>query len=115
MNKRSFLKYVTALTAGSLTTNKSLNAQDQFKNDINIESLTINAQPILANERKGRIKKAQQLMQDQNVDALLLEAGSALIYFTGVKWRRSERFTGAIIPKEGEIAFVTPYFEEPSV
>jgi len=54
-------------------------------------------------------------MRDLGYDALLLEAGSALIYFTGVRWWRSERFTGAIIPAEGEIAFVTPYFEEPSV
>ena len=115
MNKRSFLKHATVFTAGSLTLNTNLNAQNQLTKDIDLESLTVDAQPILASERKERIRKAQQLMQNQNVDALLLEAGSALIYFTGVKWRRSERFTGAIIPKEGEIAFVTPYFEEPSV
>ena len=115
MNKRSFLKHATVFTACSLTLNTNLNAQNQLTKDIDLESLTVDAQPILASERKERIRKAQQLMQNQNVDALLLEAGSALIYFTGVKWRRSERFTGAIIPKEGEIAFVTPYFEEPSV
>ena len=115
MNKRSFLKYATVFTAGSLTLNTNLNAQNQLTKDTDLESLTVDAQPILASERKERIRQAQQLMQNQNVDALLLEAGSALIYFTGVKWRRSERFTGAIIPKEGEIAFVTPYFEEPSV
>ena len=66
-------------------------------------------------ERQSRIAKAQKLMQAAGVDALVLEAGSALVYFTGIRWWRSERFTGAIIPAEGEIAVVTPYFEEPSI
>ena len=54
-------------------------------------------------------------MKKNNIDALLMEAGSALIYFTGVKWRRSERFTGVVIPREGDLVFVTPYFEEPTI
>jgi Xaa-Pro dipeptidase len=115
MNKRSFLKYATLFSASSFTLSDNLKAAVEIKGDINLENLTIGAKPISAIERKERIKKAQQLMQNQNIDALLLEAGSALIYFTGVKWRRSERFTGAVIPKEGEVVFVTPYFEEPSV
>ena len=115
MNKRSFLKYASLFSASSLALNTSLKAQNDIKAEVNLKILTAGAKPISVSERKERIQKAQQLMQNQNVDALLLEAGSALIYFTGVKWRRSERFTGAVIPKEGEIAFVTPYFEEPSV
>ena len=115
MNKRSFLKYATLFSASSFTLSDNLKAAVEIKGDINLENLTIGAKPISAIERKERIKKAQQLMQNQNIDALILEAGSALIYFTGVKWRRSERFTGAVIPKEGEVVFVTPYFEEPSV
>ena len=30
-------------------------------------------------------------------------------------WWRSERLTAVIIPREGEIGIVTPFFEEPSV
>ena len=115
MNKRSFLKYASLFSASSLALNTNLKAQNDINAEVNLKNLTTGAKPISVSERKERIQKAQQLMQNQNVDALLLEAGSALIYFTGVKWRRSERFTGAVIPKEGEIAFVTPYFEEPSV
>ncbi len=77
--------------------------------------MTDQALPISVAERQARVAKAQRLMQESGIDALLLEAGSALVYFTGVRWWRSERFTGAIIPAEGDIAFVTPYFEEPSV
>jgi Xaa-Pro dipeptidase len=54
-------------------------------------------------------------MRAADIDALLLEAGSALVYFTGIRWWRSERFTGAVIPREGAIGVVTPYFEEPSI
>jgi len=71
--------------------------------------------PIGAAERQARIAKAQTLMRAQGVSALLVEPGSSLIYFTGIHWSRSERLTCAIIPAEGEIGVVTPFFEEPSV
>ncbi|MGZ8364097.1 MAG: M24 family metallopeptidase [Caulobacteraceae bacterium] len=71
--------------------------------------------PIGPAERQARIAKAQRLMREQGVSALLVEPGSSLIYFTGVRWSRSERLTCAIIPAEGEIGVVTPFFEEPSV
>ena len=109
------MKATTALTAGSLAPRIGFNAAREVDDIEMLKSLTKEAQPISKVEREDRIQKAQILMQAENIDALLLEAGSALIYFTGVKWRRSERFTGVIIPKEGDIVFITPYFEEPSV
>lgn len=115
MNKRSLIKYTAAITAGSILSDSLVFAKKKEKDPIDFKSMTKTAQPITPNERKQRLRKAQELMQDQGIEALVLEAGSALIYFTGVKWRRSERFTGAIIPKEGDMAFVTPYFEEPSI
>jgi Xaa-Pro aminopeptidase len=71
--------------------------------------------PIGRAEREARIAKAQELMRKLGFSALLIEPGSSLIYFTGVRWSRSERLTCAIIPAEGEIGVVTPFFEEPSV
>ena len=110
MNKREFLKLggaaalATAVAAGS-------RAEDL----VGVENLAASAMPISAAERRRRIARAQYLMQEHDIDAIVLEAGSALVYFTGIRWWRSERFTGAVIPKEGEIGVVTPYFEEPSV
>ena len=77
--------------------------------------LTGKVVPISAKERLARINRAQQLMRAQGISALLIEPGASLVYFTGVQWGRSERLTAAIIPVEGEIAIVTPHFEEPSV
>jgi Xaa-Pro dipeptidase len=108
MNKRQFLKASVA-TGVATAIGVPAGAADELTN------ITGDAEPIGVDERLARVAKAQRLMQKTGVDALLLEAGSALIYFTGVRWWRSERFTGAIIPADGDIAFVTPYFEEPSV
>ncbi|MBL8554989.1 MAG: aminopeptidase P family protein [Phenylobacterium sp.] len=71
--------------------------------------------PIGRPEREARIAKAQRLMREQGVSALLVEPGSSLVYFTGVRWGRSERLTCALIPAEGEVTIITPFFEEPSV
>jgi Xaa-Pro dipeptidase len=54
-------------------------------------------------------------MAEHGIAAIVLEPGSAMVYFSGINWRRSERMTALIIPREGDIAVVTPYFEEPSV
>src|SRR6185437_7269492 len=51
----------------------------------------------------------------QRIAAFLVESGSSLEYFTGVRWHRSERVTAAIIPAEGRTVVVTPFFEQPSV
>ena len=45
----------------------------------------------------------------------LVEAGSSLEYFTGIRWWRSERTTAALIPATGKTIVVTPFFEVPSV
>jgi Xaa-Pro dipeptidase len=80
-----------------------------------LKSLTGDAKPISAEERRARIGKAQSLMAQGKVAALLVESGSSLEYFTGIRWRRSERTTLAIIPASGDVLVVTPAFEEPSV
>jgi len=80
-----------------------------------LPNLAAKAVPIGAPERMARIAKAKDLMRANDMGALLIEPGSSLIYFTGVEWRRSERLTAAVLTREGEVAIVTPFFEEPSV
>jgi Xaa-Pro dipeptidase len=80
-----------------------------------LSPLTAGAVPIGAQEREGRIAKVQGLMQQKGIAALLVEAGSTLEYFTGIRWWRSERTTAALIPASGRVTVVTPYFEQPSI
>jgi Xaa-Pro dipeptidase len=63
-------------------------------------------------ERRTRIEKARQLMAQSGIDAIFLEGGSSMFYFTGVRWGNSERTFGVVIPQKGELAWVTPAFEE---
>lgn len=68
--------------------------------------------PITRTEHEARIEKARRLMVAAGIDAIYLEAGTSLLYFTGLRWHCSERMTAAIIPARGEIAYVCPTFEE---
>lgn len=77
--------------------------------------VTAGVQPISAPEHAARLHRLQQLMQRQKVAALLVESGSTLEYFTGIRWPRSERTTAALIAAAGPVVVVTPFFEEPSV
>lgn len=90
-------------------------AQARKPDPVATPNLAENARPITPAERRARIARLQDAMGQAGLGGVLIEAGSALTYFTGIKWRRSERFTGAIIPRDGDIAVVTPYFEEPSI
>src|ERR1700722_18326806 len=95
----------------------AIGARDALPNAVGAElkSITAGAKPISAEERRGRIAKVQALMEQRKMAALLIEPGATLDYFTGIKWRRSERITLAVIPARGDVVVVTPAFEEPSV
>ncbi len=80
-----------------------------------LPNLAANAVEIGPEERAKRIARAQSLMQEQGIGAVVIEPGASMIYFSGVRWWRSERLTALVIPVEGEPCIVTPFFEEPSV
>jgi Xaa-Pro dipeptidase len=75
--------------------------------------MTSGVQPITVEEYQGRVAKAQRLMREQGIDALYLDTSTNLRYFTGVPLNLTERLHGAVIPAEGEIAYLSPTFEEP--
>lgn len=68
--------------------------------------------PITDAERLARVEKARRLMAEAKLDAILLEGGSSLFYFTGAAWSLSERTFAWVLPAKGEMAWVTPKFEE---
>jgi Xaa-Pro aminopeptidase len=103
-----------AMTAAGVAATAAGGASAQ-RDQGELKPLTGGAKPIGTEERLARIARAQRLMRQHKLSALLIEPGASLTYFTGVKWRRSERLTAAVIPAQGEIAIVTPHFEEPSV
>jgi Xaa-Pro dipeptidase len=82
---------------------------------LGLKPMTGNAQPITAQERRARLAKVQGLMQERRIAALLVEPGSTLEYFTGIHWWTSERVTAVLIPANGQVIVVTPFFESPSI
>lgn len=76
-----------------------------------LKSMTTDIVPISVQEREGRIEKAQRLMTENKIEALLLDAGTSMEYFTGISWGQSERTMVAIIPAKGEVKYVCPAFE----
>src|SRR5262245_35779370 len=67
---------------------------------------------ITDDERKARVEKARRLMADNKIDAVVLEGGSSLFYFTGVRWGLSERPFLAVLPQKGDPVWICPAFEE---
>ncbi len=68
--------------------------------------------PISLDEHRARLARAQALLAEHGLDALLLGAGTSLRYFTGAEWGVSERFFGLLLTRTGEPAWIAPAFEE---
>ncbi len=77
-----------------------------------LSNMTAGAVPIALDEFQARIAKAQGLMVAQGMDALYLHAGTSLYYFTGMRWRGSERMVGAVLFQTGAPLFIAPAFEK---
>lgn len=108
LKRRNFLG-LSALTLGSAAASGFRSFQPANKQTI------INAPdivPITVEERKQRIAKAQRLLMENNMQAIILEGGTSMKYFTGISWWLSERTAVTVIPVTGEIKYVCPGFEE---
>jgi len=68
--------------------------------------------PITLDERRARLRRAQQLMAQNNLDAIFMRGGSSLFYFTGMNWFNSERTMGMVLPRSGDPIYITPAFEK---
>ncbi|WP_262692894.1 M24 family metallopeptidase [Kordiimonas aestuarii] len=118
LSKRDFLKFGAGAAVGTAlagTAARASGASGSTKPATGFKPITGDVKPITVEERLARIVRAQKLMRDEGLAAILLEPGPAMLYFTGISWWRSERLTAVVIPAEGDIAVVTPFFEEPSV
>jgi Xaa-Pro dipeptidase len=119
-NRRSFLRK-SGWFAGSLSIGPSLFSatrpigEDEFLSHPALDQLKPSLNgivPISEGERKQRIEKAQQLMQQEKMDAIFMEGTTTCNYFTGLRWGQSERTFGLVIPAKGALAYVCPKFEE---
>jgi Xaa-Pro dipeptidase len=125
MNRRSFLRDTLAVAGAAAGASCARTAEptppskparepgdDAAAQFHHLTPMTAGIAPITAEERHARIEQARRLMRDRSLDAMFLEPGSSLFYYTGVRWGRSERTFGVVIPVRGEPAWFAPAFEE---
>jgi Xaa-Pro dipeptidase len=110
MERRGFLKHTAALT-GAAALAPRIAAAQTMEPSLPLAPVAPVA-PITDDERRARIEKARKLMHDDGIAAIFLEGGTSMFYYTGVRWGNSERPFGVVIPANGELAWVTPAFEE---
>ena len=116
LQRRNFLRFsalagtgiMSGIGLGGYAHSKAVNIPkaDQLKR------LTDDVEPITVKEREERIAKAQGLMTANKINAIVLDSGTTLEYFTGVSWWPSERTMVALIPAKGSVKYVCPGFEE---
>ena len=67
-----------------------------------LQPMTGGVQPISAEERRARVEKAQSLMQQHKIGALVLEGGTSMFYFAGTRGNAGQLL---VIPARGEFAW----------
>ena len=67
--------------------------------------------PINKKEFQNRLDKACAALNAKGLDALYINAGTNLYYFTNTKWNPSERVVGALLFADGTLKYVVPEFE----
>lgn len=65
-------------------------------------------------EYEQRLTALRSLMIEQDVPFVFLHAGTNLFYFTGLRWRPSERMVGAVITS-GDVDYILPFFERATI
>ena len=121
ITRRTFVQTSAVAAGASLLNEKISYAQRRGDNSVGntipesiraLRPLPNPAPPITEEERRARIAKAQRLMSEQGIGAIILESGTSMSYFTGVRWGLSERPFVLVMPARGDLGWISPAFEE---
>jgi Xaa-Pro dipeptidase len=118
MDRRRFFTAAGATAAvAALDADHALADDRAAKPNTHFDPFTVKAmrdriRPIGADEFQARQENARRLMKDNAIDALFVEGGTSLAYFTGLSWWLSERLFAMVLPRKGDPFFVCPKFEE---
>jgi Xaa-Pro dipeptidase len=117
MRRRTFLTWAAAAGVQGATERPGGQGGETPAGEVpaairSLRPMTAGIVPIANTERLARIEQARRLMAEHRIDAILLEGGSSMFYFTGVRWGLSERPFVTVLPAKGDLAWVAPGFEE---
>jgi Xaa-Pro dipeptidase len=68
--------------------------------------------PVTVDEHRARLARAQRLLAEDGLTAMVVGPGSSLAYFTGAEWGLSERFLGMVLGRTGDPVWMVPAFEK---
>jgi Xaa-Pro dipeptidase len=110
VSRREFLKIggLSIATYGFIN-NVFSSPETSVKSEL--KNMVSDVKPLTPEDYQSRIEKAKRLLAEQNMDALFLTGSTNLIYFTNVRWWRSERTFGAVINRKGHPIWICPAFE----
>lgn len=112
LKRRDFIRLTSASTALLGLSSFKISPPDIKGTPLeNLKPMTGDVIPISIEERKSRVEKAQRLMKENKIEAIILDSGTSMKYFTGISWWPSERTMVAVIPAKGEVKYVCPAFE----
>ena len=118
MDRRRFLATVgTTAALSGLGADRALADDRAATTAAHFDAATVKAirnriQPIRSDEYGARQEQARRLMKDNAIDAIFVEGGTTLAYFTGLHWWLSERLFAMVLPQHGDPFFISPKFEE---
>ncbi|HLA68949.1 MAG TPA: Xaa-Pro peptidase family protein [Bacteroidota bacterium] len=112
-NRRDFLLTSAGVAGASLIPSTGFAEPADLPESIrSLNPMPDDVVPISDNERLARIGKAQRLMEENKIDAIVMEGGTSMRYFADLRWGNSERTFALVIPARGELAWICPAFEE---
>jgi Xaa-Pro dipeptidase len=113
LNRRHFFQTAAATAGASAVLRAAEDSPRKLPPAIAaLKSMKDQAKPITVEERQARIARAQQIMTERKIDAIMLAGGTSLMYFTGMRWGNSERLFAVVLPAKGRAFTVCPSFEE---
>jgi Xaa-Pro dipeptidase len=110
ITRRHFLKVGGLTVAASGWMSKMFGASGQAQ-DARLQNMVADVKPLTPGDYAARVEKARRLIAENKMDALFIEGGTNLVYFTKVNWWRSERTFGAVISPKRDPVWICPAFE----
>lgn len=109
-SRREFLR-IGGLSIATYGFANNLFSSQEKSEQSDLKNLVKHVKPLALEDYQKRIEKAKHLLAEHNLDALFLTGSTNLVYFTNVRWWRSERTFGAVINRKGNPIWICPAFE----
>ncbi|WP_421922058.1 M24 family metallopeptidase [Maricaulis maris] len=97
------------MTAQAMT--KGVGGSDAATELAQLKDRLSHCHPIPENSLHQRLDRLRSRMREAGLDAIWLNAGTNLNYYTGLRWPATERLVGALVTASGGLTYLGPAFE----